>query len=241
MQVPVRTCQRPASRDAAATPCTICRQHRARWRRSQDSPVLLCSCCSCSRLCGSSCVPLQQTSADSNAAPALSAGTTAVAMSASSLDNRPGPTREAGDGDAPPSAQPSSAIRVPRRAFFDPWNSSSTGHQRAENRLSGSTSWRASRSSKLGEQYKAGLSGGGKRFADTVGAGSPDFGKDGRKENGGWERGAKGLRMGGQRSLTEVWRATKAGERAVVDKTSVHEAHGFDDAQGTSPAKRLHG
>ena len=31
---------------------------------------------------------------------------------------------------------------------------------------------------------------------DTVGAGSRDFGRDGRKENGGWEKGAKGLRRG---------------------------------------------
>lgn len=31
---------------------------------------------------------------------------------------------------------------------------------------------------------------------DTIGAGSRDFGRDGRKENGGWERGAKGLRKG---------------------------------------------
>lgn len=32
---------------------------------------------------------------------------------------------------------------------------------------------------------------------DSVGAGSRDFGKDGRKENGGWEKGATGLREKG--------------------------------------------
>ncbi|KAF1848559.1 uncharacterized protein K460DRAFT_364558 [Cucurbitaria berberidis CBS 394.84] len=95
------------------------------------------------------------------------------------------------------------------RTFFDPWNSSSTGHQRAENRLSGSTSWRDSRNLKLGEQYKGGLTGGRKRVADTVGAGSEDFGEDGRKANGGWDKGAKGLRTGGQKSLAEVWGASK--------------------------------
>lgn len=105
------------------------------------------------------------------------------------------------------------------RTFFDPWNSSSTGHQRAENRLSGSTSWRASRNLKLSEQYNGGP-GGGKRLADTVGAGSKDFGKDGRKENGGWERGAKGLRTGGQRSLIEAWGTTKTGKKASHDKTN---------------------
>jgi hypothetical protein len=104
------------------------------------------------------------------------------------------------------------------RTFFDPWNSSSTGHQRAENRLSGSTSWRASRNLKLSEQYKGGLGGGGKRVADTVGAGSEDFGQDGKKANGGWEKGAKGLRSCGQKSLTEVWVVNKAGKKLSQEK-----------------------
>lgn len=86
----------------------------------------------------------------------------------------------------------------PSRRTFDPWNSSSTGHQRAENRLAGSTSWRASRTLKLRHQFCAG-EGGGQRIFDTVGAGSKDFGLDGRKENGGWEKGAPGLRQKGWR------------------------------------------
>lgn len=93
--------------------------------------------------------------------------------------------------------QPALPAASPR--FFDAWNSSSTGHQRAENRLSGSTSWRQSRNQKLGEQYKGGLTG-GKRVSDTVGAGSDHHGKEGRKANGGWERGAKA-----QKSLVEFW------------------------------------
>ncbi|CAI6334945.1 unnamed protein product [Periconia digitata] len=96
------------------------------------------------------------------------------------------------------------ALLAPTPRFFDAWNSSSTGHQRAENRLSGSTSWRQSRNLKLGEQYKGGLTG-GKRVRDTVGAGSEHFGKDGRKDNGGWQKGAKGLRDSTQRSLAELW------------------------------------
>jgi hypothetical protein len=108
---------------------------------------------------------------------------------------------------------------APRSKFFDPWNSSSTGHQRAENRLNGSTAWRESRNAKLGEQFRGGLGGGVKRVADTVGAGSEGFGKDGRKGNGGWENGASGLRVGGQRSLAEVWGASKgvkgSGEKAM--------------------------
>ncbi|KAH7118811.1 hypothetical protein B0J11DRAFT_440695 [Dendryphion nanum] len=111
-----------------------------------------------------------------------------------------------------PSSIPATTSAAPLiRTLFDPWNSSSTGHQRAENRLSGSTSWRESRNLKLREQYLGGLSGGAKRVADTVGAGSEEFGKDGRKANGGWERGAKGLRGTAQMSLVEVWGASKAG------------------------------
>ena len=92
-------------------------------------------------------------------------------------------------------------IAKPTRRLFDPWNSSSTGHQRAENRLSGSTSWRDSRTRKLKEQFKDRTGNGGKRVADSVGAGSEGFGTDMRTENGGWERGASGLRSRGQESI----------------------------------------
>jgi len=88
----------------------------------------------------------------------------------------------------------------PIRKTFDPWNSSSTGHQRAESRLAGSTSWRQSRSLKLSNQFAAGAAG-GKRLFDTIGAGSKDFGRDGRLENGSWERGAPGLREKGWRDV----------------------------------------
>ncbi|KAJ4364298.1 hypothetical protein N0V95_000810 [Ascochyta clinopodiicola] len=130
-----------------------------------------------------------------------------------------------------PPALPTAAAPA-RRTFFDPWNSSSTGHQRAENRLSGSTSWRISRSLKLGEQYKGGLAG-DKRVADTVGAGSEDFGKDGRKENGSWEKGAKGLRTGGQQSLKEVWSVGKVGKKSVLEKDVLHAKPELDSEQDT--------
>ena len=91
----------------------------------------------------------------------------------------------------------------PTRVLFDPWNSSSTGHQRAENRLAGSTSWRDSRTRKLKEQFKDRTGTGGKRIKDSVGAGSEHFGEDGRTENGGWVRGAPGLRGTGQPSIQE--------------------------------------
>ena len=103
--------------------------------------------------------------------------------------------------DAPRPAKPTKEI-------FDSFNSSATGHQRANNVLSGSTSWRKSRSLKLNNQFTGGA-GGGKRVSDTVGAGSLDFGKDGRTVNGGWEKGAKGLRTGGQQSIFETMQGVK--------------------------------
>ena len=110
----------------------------------------------------------------------------------------------------PASIQPAQ----PSRTVFDPWNSSSTGHQRAENRLSTSTAWRASRTHKLASQFGSDSTG-GRRVADTVGAGSTAFGRDGRKANGGWERGASGLRGEGQRSLWDcgAWMAGKGGRK----------------------------
>ncbi|KEQ61597.1 uncharacterized protein M437DRAFT_51177 [Aureobasidium melanogenum CBS 110374] len=106
----------------------------------------------------------------------------------------------------------------PKRRFFDPWNSSSTGHQRADNNLAGSTSWRESRSLKLSNQFAGGASGGA-RLADTVGAGSENFGKDGRLENGDWARGASGLREKGQISVVEAFRIKKTGVKdTVVEK-----------------------
>lgn len=87
------------------------------------------------------------------------------------------------------------------RKTFDPWNSSATGHQRAEKRgVAGSTAWRQSRTLKLAHQYEAGVSG-GKRVSDTVGDGSRDFGKDGRCENGDWVPGASGLREKGWQDI----------------------------------------
>jgi hypothetical protein len=57
-------------------------------------------------------------------------------------------------------------------ASFDPWNSSSTGHQRAESHPG--TGWRESRNRKLNSQFRSGSSG-GERLSDTWGAGSEDY------------------------------------------------------------------
>lgn len=75
----------------------------------------------------------------------------------------------------PPPENPALKAAEPMYGLlFDPWNSSSTGHQRAENRLGASTGWRDSRNRKLMSQYTGGP-GGGKRVSDTVGEGSRNW------------------------------------------------------------------
>ncbi|KAJ4321182.1 hypothetical protein N0V94_003022 [Neodidymelliopsis sp. IMI 364377] len=137
-----------------------------------------------------------------------------------------------------PTPVSSTTVAPAQRTFFDPWNSSSTGHQRAENRLSGSTSWRVSRNLKLSEQYKGGLTG-GKRVADTVGAGSENFAKDGRKDNGGWEKGAQGLRTNGQQSLADVWAVSKAAKRTTSKQEALQAVDSLDQRLDIEP--NLHG
>jgi len=108
----------------------------------------------------------------------------------------------------------------PTRAFFDPFHSSSTGHQRAENRLSGSTSWRDSRSYKLMYQFKDVTGRGGERhLSDLVGAGSENFCRDGRKESGDWEVGAPGLREKGWQDIRKMFGGNqKRSSDGMVDR-----------------------
>ncbi|GAM82019.1 hypothetical protein ANO11243_000004 [Dothideomycetidae sp. 11243] len=124
----------------------------------------------------------------------------------------------------------------PRREIFDAWNSSSTGHQRAENRLSGSTSWRDSRTAKLAAQF----AGSDERVADTVGAGSEGFVKGERTANGGWKRGVIPLkeRGGGQRGLMGYYgKALEgkslegSGEGEVVGEEQKEIQHEDEDGQ----------
>ncbi|MCJ1406007.1 hypothetical protein MMC19_000072 [Ptychographa xylographoides] len=94
---------------------------------------------------------------------------------------------------------------APQHPTFDPYNTSSSGHQIHASHLAGTPSWRESRTLKLSAQLSAGEGGGGgKRLYDTVGAGSREFGLDGRKENGTWDvksiRGARAESgIGGER------------------------------------------
>lgn len=99
----------------------------------------------------------------------------------------------------PPAAHPS-------RIIFDPWNSSTTGHQRAEHCPTGSTSWRASRTARLAHQYQANTNQGEKTHG-SVCTESCDYGGDGRRQNG--ERAEPGSRqrdtvLGGARKASPV-------------------------------------
>lgn len=120
----------------------------------------------------------------------------------------------------PPQRTPHPPAAEPIRKIFDPWNSSATGHQRADNRLAGSTSWRASRTTKLAHQYKAGP-GGGRRVHDSVGAGSENFGKDARKENGGWENGAAGLREKGWQDVRSLLAGKEGGNKERGEEAGI--------------------
>ncbi|KAM0251455.1 hypothetical protein ACHAQJ_008207 [Trichoderma viride] len=74
---------------------------------------------------------------------------------------------------SPPPKQSLSRITATRRPPpWDPWNSSATGHQRAETQAG--TGWRQSRSRKLNSQFRAGDGSGGERLSDTWGAGADD-------------------------------------------------------------------
>lgn len=151
----------------------------------------------------------------------------------------------------PPQHPPVAKAPLPTKVFFDPYNSSSTGHQRAENRLSGSTSWRDSRSYKLKHQFSDRSGRGGQsHLSDLVGAGSENFGKDGRKENGDWEKGAPGLRENGWQDIRDLMGGGKkrkspsfvdklTGKRQKSEETSLSleedEASSNSDTEDTLP------
>lgn len=96
-------------------------------------------------------------------------------------------------------------VPPPTKIFFDPFNSSSTGHQTAPSNLAGTTAWRDSRTYKLASQFSDSSGRGGtQHLSDLVGAGSKDFRKDGRKDNGHWEKDAPGLRETGWQDIRDM-------------------------------------
>ena len=73
---------------------------------------------------------------------------------------------------APPHRGPVPAASKPKFGdHFDPWNSSATGHQRAENRIGGSIEWWQSRNMKLSRQFRGDVIG-EERVPGEIGAGS---------------------------------------------------------------------
>ena len=134
-----------------------------------------------------------------------------------------------------PSRPPLPPPPQPTRQIFDPFNSSSTGHQRAESRLAGSTSWRESRTHKLSHQLRDTTGRGGlQHLSDLVGAGSENFGVDGRKENGDWETGAPGLREDGWRDIRDMMQGLRkraTGENNTGGSASKKAKTERDDGQ----------
>jgi len=136
-------------------------------------------------------------------------------------------------GAIPPAAKP-------QYEHFDPWNSSSTGHQRAENRLASSTGWRKSRSLKLAHQFRSGGSG-GPRLHDQVGAGSLDFDEKLKAVI------PKNVRQRAQVSITDMLQSKKPGPNEslkgspidnrleVAPEASNHNGMG----QGRSPTRGI--
>lgn len=115
----------------------------------------------------------------------------------------------------PPHRPPVPKAPEPTKVFFDPFNSSSTGHQRAENRLSGSTSWRDLRSYKLSHQFRdTSGRGGHDHLSDLVGAG---------KENGGGDVGAPGLREKGWQDIRGLMAGTRKRSSGSLGDEDVYE------------------
>lgn len=126
---------------------------------------------------------------------------------------------------------------APTKIFFDPFNSSSSGHQTAPSNLAGTTSWRNSRICKLTSQFQDSSGrGGSQHLSDLVGAGSKDFRKDGRKDNGDWEKGAPGLREAGWQDIRGLMsgprkRSLQETERSTAKKPKNEAEASTEDTQ----------
>ena len=126
----------------------------------------------------------------------------------------------------PPSYSPLPPLPQPTREVFDPFNSTSTGHQHADSSISSSTSWRASRTHKLSHQLRDITGGGGARhISHFVGAGSENFSRDGRKGNGDWGKSAPGLRGDACRDIRDMMQGTrKRGSEGTAESSTSKKA-----------------
>jgi hypothetical protein len=122
----------------------------------------------------------------------------------------------------PPSYPPLPPLPQPTREVFDPFNSTSTGHQHADSSISSSTSWRASRAHKLSHQLRDTTGRGGARHVShLVGAGSENFSRDGPKGNGDWGKSAPGLREDACRDIRDMMQGTrKRGSEGTAESST---------------------
>lgn len=114
---------------------------------------------------------------------------------------------------------------LPQRNIFDPWNSSSTGHQVSDSSLSRSTGWRQTRTQKLAKQFRSSTGGDVKGGASGASVGPSGAGEwkwiseeDARKQ----ELGCEDIRgfMGGERKRKVEGSGKDGGDRkriGVVD------------------------
>jgi hypothetical protein len=142
----------------------------------------------------------------------------------------------------PPSYPPLPPLPQPTREVFDPFNSTSTGHQQADSSISSSTSWRASRTHKLSHQLRDITGRGGARHVShLVGVGNENLSRDGRKGNEDWGKSAPGLRGDACRDIRDMMQGTrkKGSEGTAESSTSKKKAtttieHEDGGSQGTS-------
>lgn len=135
--------------------------------------------------------------------------------------------RQKNDMSPPPNAPLSQISAARRQRPWDPWNSSATGHQRAETQAG--TGWRQSRSRKLNSQFRAGDGSGGARLSDTWGAGARDSGASlGQQARGGT----------GKKSVMDM--LTRPGlMRQTLDSSLTKGSEAEDDDQTMDSKSRL--
>lgn len=136
--------------------------------------------------------------------------------------------------------------------IFDPWNSASTGHQRAENPYSNTTAWRDTRAHKLERQFRSGdcadVTCAPAAFDGTVGPSSTgDADVDAGSRHQGSKRGSgdgdEGLRVAGEWRWVSEAEATKSqlGVRDIRSFMGVGKRKAGDggDSLGGRSGKRV--
>ena len=137
-----------------------------------------------------------------------------------------------------PSSRPVNPAKPRLSNNFDPWNSSSSGHQRPDNTPGSSTGWRESRNRKLNSQFRAADGSGGDRLGDSWGAGSED-----------WDDGTKAVVPNGMRTrmkgggsvvdmLTKPGRMRENIPPAQTEKEEHEEMKREDGNEASNDAKK---